>query len=530
MNLLKVENDFVATPDEKCARAKGGMVSAAFPQAARAGALMLKMGGNAVDAAAAAALCLCVCEPQASGLGGQTMALIHLNQRSFFLDGSGRIPVKARLSEFTDEDINYGYKASSVPTTPAVLGYMVRRYGMLPWREIVEPAIVVASEGYRITELQHRLQVRELPDFAKAASKSGMQYYLKARFKPFETGDLFRQPELAGLLEILMDQGPEAFYSGEIARKIDKDMRTHGGFLRAEDLADIPWPVERPALHTRYRNLDMISAPPPAAGRSLFILLKLLESKPSDYWSLENPQAAWDMALTIREVLKERRANPYDPDRYEPAQDSTLNDPSCLGRLPDSIKPGDCGGETTHVSTIDAMGNAVGLTQSVNMVYGSKAAAHDLGFLYNNYLLDCNTTNPHHPHYLQPGGKPATFVAPVMAMRQDQPWLVTGSPGTERILSSVAQFLSFVVDGSLPICEAMRRPRLHYSPEGVLSIESGRYDSRIMDYLKDNVIDLSHRRDYSFYLGAIHAVLRCITKDEYQGAAEIRRDGIASGS
>jgi gamma-glutamyltranspeptidase/glutathione hydrolase len=164
------------------------------------------------------------------------------------------------------------------------------------------------------------------------------------------------------------------------------------------------------------------------------------------------------------------------------------------------------------------------------MVYGSKAAAHDFGFLYNDYLLDCNTTNPHHPHYLCPGGKPATFVAPVMVMRQDRPWLVTGSPGSERILSCVAQFLTGVLDCSLPICEVMHRPRLHYSPEGILSIESGRFDSHVLEYLEGKAINLSHRRDYSFYLGAIHAVLRCITRDEFQGTAEIRRDGIAVGN
>jgi gamma-glutamyltranspeptidase/glutathione hydrolase len=530
MNLSRVENDFAATPDGKCVQAEGGMVSAGFPQAARAGAFMLQKGGNAVDAAAAAALCLCVCEPQASGLGGQSMVLIHLNQRSFFLDGTGRVPAKARLEKFAAEDVKYGYKATSVPTTPAVLGYMVRRYGTLSWREIVEPALIAASDGYRITELQHRLQVRELPSFAKAPSRSGARYFLRDGLKPFQPGDRFQQPQLAKLLENLMEQGPEAFYRGETARQIDADMRIHGGFLGAEDLADIPWPVERSALHSTYRGLDLISAPPPAAGRSLFMLLKLLEAKPSDYWNRDNPQAAWNMARAIRQVLKERRANPIDPDRYEPGCNAAFIDPAVMERVSksdNSMK--DYGGETTHLSTIDAMGNAVGLTQSINLVYASKVAAQNLGFLYNDYLLDCNTTDPRHPHYLRPGGRPASFVAPVMAMRQERPWLVAGSPGSERILSSVAQFLSRMADGSLPICEAMRRPRLHYSPEGILSIESGRFDHHIVDYMKGKGVNFSHRRDYSFYLGAIHAVLRCVTKDEFQGAAEIRRDGIAAG-
>lgn len=525
-----MESGFKATPDEKCVRAAGGMVSAAFPQAAKAGASMLRKGGNAVDAAAAAALCLCVCEPQACGLGGQTMALLHLDRRSFFLDGSGRVPAKARLDDFRPGDQLCGYKATTVPTTPAVLGYMVLRYGMLPWQEIVAPALSVASGGYGITELQHRLQVREMPNFARVPSQSGARYFLKNGRRPYEPGKLFRQPELAALLETMMDQGPEAFYTGEIARIIDEDMRNNGGFLRGDDLADIPWPVERPVLFSDYRGLDLISAPPPAAGRSLFLLLKLMEAEPSGYWSGESPEATWAMACLIRKVLQERRANPIDPDAYEPDRDAVLDDREILERTwAAGNAQGDASGETTHISTMDAMGNAVGLTQSVNLVYASKAAARNLGFLYNDYLLDCSTTDPCHPHYLRPGGKPASFVAPVMALKQDRPWMVTGSPGSERILSTVAQFLSRVVDGGLPICEAMRRPRLHYSPEGVLSIEAGRFDPRLVKYLEEKAVDLSRRRDHSFYLGAIHATLRCITKDEFQGVAEIRRDGIAAG-
>jgi gamma-glutamyltranspeptidase/glutathione hydrolase len=116
-----------------------------------------------------------------------------------------------------------------------------------------------------------------------------------------------------------------------------------------------------------------------------------------------------------------------------------------------------------------------------------------------------------------------------MVFRQDRPWLVAGSPGTDRILSSVMQFLSGVLDGSLPICQAMRRPRLHCSHEGLLSIESGRFDPGIVKVLKEKAVRFSQRRDHSFYLGAIHAALCCFTKNQFQGSADIRRDGIAAG-
>ena len=148
--------------------------------------------------------------------------------------------------------------------------------------------------------------------------------------------------------------------------------------------------------------------------------------------------------------------------------------------------------------------------------------------LHNNYLLDCNTTDPDHPHYLYPGNTPASFVSPLFIFNQERPWLVTGSPGSERIISAIAQFIMHVVDAGLPICQAMQKPRLHYSPEGLLSLEAGRFKTELVHYLEKQVGDLSIRQDFSFYLGAIHATLCCMTKNEFQGVAEVRRDGIAA--
>jgi gamma-glutamyltranspeptidase/glutathione hydrolase len=362
------------------------------------------------------------------------------------------------------------------------------------------------------------------------ASRSGIRYFLKKGGRAYAIGDLFKQPELAYLLRRLADDGPEAFYTGETARLIDADMRTHGGFLRAGDLAPIPWPVERPVLTTTYRDLAMVSGPPPAAGRSLFALLKGLEKYPGDYLTGGSPRAAWDLAQVIQKVLIRRRATPIAPDRYDPNQDPLLMSPNCWEppvKGPQGL--GDGGGQTTHISAMDRWGNAVGITQSVNLVYASKAAAGGLGFLYNNYLLDCDKTNPDHPNFLRPGGMPASFVAPLIVLSEGEPWLVTGSPGSERILSTVAQFLIHLVDGGQPMGQAMHHPRLHYSPEGILSIEAGRFEKKVVDYLRQRAGKLSVRRDYSFYLGAIHSVLRCRSACGFQGVAELRRDGVASG-
>ena len=153
MKFDKTEGSFAPTEDSKCASSVGDMVSTAFPEATRAGVEMLHRGGNAIDAACAAAFALCVCEPQASGLGGQSMAMMHFNGKTVAVDGSSRVPSLAHIDRIDKKTHRFqGYKATTVPSTPAVLGYLHFHYGRLEWKEILQPAICIAREGYAITE------------------------------------------------------------------------------------------------------------------------------------------------------------------------------------------------------------------------------------------------------------------------------------------------------------------------------------------------------------------------------------------
>lgn len=540
MDLAKVEERFQPTADGKCTVGERGMVATAFPLATRAGVEMLEKGGNAADAACAAAFALCVCEPQATGLGGQSMVLLHINGRTIALDGSGRIPSLAHASLLKGHDQEWGYRATTVPSTPAVLGRMHSIYGRLKWQTILEPAIKIAREGYRITQLQHDLQERERPSFNQIPSRSGLRYFFKNGKEPFTVGDLFQQPELAALIEALADQGPEAFYKGRVATMIEEDMRAHDGFLRAEDLALIPWPVERPPIQATYRGLTVLTSPPPTAGRILLLDLKVLDQLPPHFVTLGSPQAFQFLAETFRNGLLERHKNPIRPDLYDPFDDSVLTEESFVRDIFTSIEEridlcphpeasSSHGGETTHLSAMDEEGNAVGITQSINLVYGSKAAAEGLGFLYNDYLKDSERSDPSHPHYLRPNGIPWSSVTPTIVLSQNKPWLVVGSPSSERIISVVAQFLAYVIDGEQPMCEAMKRPRIHCSMGGRISLEADRFDPGVIDYLDRLGYEIHRVEPYSFYLGAIHAVLKRQTGPGFQGVAEVRRDGLAGG-
>jgi gamma-glutamyltranspeptidase/glutathione hydrolase len=419
------------------------------------------------------------------------------------------------------------------------MGHLNFRYGKLDWQTILQPAIRIAREGYRITQLQHDLQLRELENFHRVAGQAGSRYFLKYR-QPYAIGDLFIQPDLANTLEEIARRGPRAFYQGDIAQQIDADMQQHDGFLRADDLALIPWPIERRPLRRRYRDVMVQTMPPPAAGRTLLLVLMMLNHLPAKFIRAGSPESYHFVAEIFRKAFLQRTQRPFDPNTYPQVSDKKMISRALAKELAVSIRdtidpnlpliePPIEGGHTTHLSVMDAEGNAVGITQSIELVYGSKTAADGLGFLYNNYMSSLETKQPSHPYYLRPNAIPWTSVAPAIVFYQDKPWLVTGSPGSERIYSTVTQFLVSMIDRRLPMSEAMMRPRFHCSIGGKISLEAERFDPAIIEYLESMGYKIDQREAYSFYLGAIHAVMKCQSQPGFQGVAEIRRDGIAMG-
>ncbi len=543
MKLEKIEGRFSQTQDGKCATADNGMVSTAFPEATQAGVEMLRQGGNAVDAAVASAFALGVCEPQASGLGGQSAAILHFNGKTIALDGSSRVPSLAHIDRIDQKTQRFqGYKATTVPSTPAFLGYLHFRYGKLNWSDVLRPAITIAQEGYKITQLQHDLQKREQEKLLSTDSLSGAKYFLKEGKEPYEVGEQFFQKDLAALLAHLAQYGVKGFYSGGIAQQIDEDMRFHEGFLRAEDLALIPWPVERKPIRRSYRKVKIFTCPPPGSGRTLLLVLQMMKNLPSKFFKNPTPKMFHFLAETFRKGLLNHKERPFDPNIYpQLPHDNKILSLDFARKLSSSIRDEidptlpltelfTLNNDTTHLSAMDSEGNAIGITQSIELVYGAKIAARGLGFLYNNYMSSLDTKDPSHPYYLRPNAIPWSSVAPIIAFHNsNKPWLVAGSPGSERIFSAMSQFLSHIIDGDQPIGEAMLKPRMHCTVGGKLSLEAERFDPAIVDYLRNVGYKIDAREPYAFYLGAIHAILRSQTTGQFQGVAEIRRDGTAGG-
>jgi gamma-glutamyltranspeptidase/glutathione hydrolase len=545
MNIKKIEGEFCPGGDGRAMEAPGGMVTTASAPASEAGAEMLKRGGNAMDAAVASAIALGVCENQASGMGGQTMMLIHREGKIIALDGSSRAPSLAHVSAIYKQDKSSGYRATTVPSTPAVLAYAHNRYGILPWKEVLEPAIRLAREGYEITPLQHSLQQRELNHFLQVPTRSGARYFLKDA-KPYQPGDRFCQPDLANMLTRIAEKGAEEFYTGDIARMIDADMREHGGLLRYDDLVLIPRPIERKALKRKFRDVSVYTMPLPGAGRTLlFSLLMLNQLPPGTFMEMADPfNESHLLAEIMRRAFLERLDRPYDPNYYPQLQLAERDmmrgkyarkavkkilknvDKKILCAI---ISEDELKGDTTHLSVMDGDGMAVSLTQSIERAYGSKAAAQGLGFLYNNYLMDFDYTHPYHPFYLRPNAVPWATVAPSILLLGDRLWMALGSPGSERIISSITQVLIHVVERNWSLDRAIDAPRLHCSLGGRISLEAGRFPEGLTGFLENKGYRIDVREPYSFYLGCVQAVLKRQTGPGFQGVADPRRDGAAVG-
>jgi gamma-glutamyltranspeptidase/glutathione hydrolase len=475
------------------------MVSTARDLATEAAVRVLADGGNVVDAAVTAALALSVCEPSASGLGGQTVITMYLaaENRVLVLDGTSRPPRRAVGLRLTEAERFTGHQAATVPTTPAALALALDRWGTIQWPAALEPARALAEEGYPVTALQHELTVK----WAEALRRGPAGQIFLDQGRPRPVGDTVRQGALAGTLRRLAQAGVEDFYQGEIAGRLCRDMAANQGLIEAADLADIPWPALAEPVTDRVGDWDLFSYDWPGAGRMLLDMYRRLRTGPAADRDLDTPAGALLLAETIRHGL--------------------------LGRhdRPSSRRPALTGGHTTHLSVMDAWGNAVSLTQSLERVYGARTMCPELGFLYNNYMGSFEYDDPTHPHFLRPGAVPWAQVAPTIVLRAGRPWLAIGSPGSHRIAPSIVQVL-LRLETSSPL-EAVAAPRLHCSVEGEISLEADRMDPAVIQALARQGYRINKRQPFSFFLGCVQMVIR--DGNRFIGVADPRRDGVAGG-
>ena len=476
------------------------MVASVHELASQTGVDVMRDGGNAVDAAVATGFALAVVHPAAGNLGGGGFLLLRLaNGDVHFLDFRERAPAKASAGMYLDAKGNVipqasqiGYKAVAVPGSVAGLVEAQQRWGKLPLKQVMEPAIRLARDGFALRYADARsLRDEQLAQFAesKRIFQRNGNYY--------EQGEIFRQPELARTLERIA-QDPGDFYHGAMARELAAAIQKGGGLISTDDLASYKV-VERRAVRGSYRGYQVISAPPPSSGGvALLETLNILEGY--DLHALGS-RSAKSIHLTVesfRRAFFDRAEFMSDPD-FTPVPVAQLIDKQFAARWRESIDPARAtpsdrlkrpkfedldqqasmrapmevheGGNTTHLSVVDSAGNAVAITTTLNDVFGSRVTVPGLGFLLNDEMDDF-TIKPgvanlygliqSSANAIAPNKRPLSSMTPTIVLKDDRLFLVLGSPGGATIISTVANIIMGVIDFGLDIQQAVNAPRFHH--------------------------------------------------------------------
>lgn len=447
-------------------------------------AAILAAGGNAADAAVATAFTLAVTYPEAGNLGGGGFATLHMDGEPRFLDFRGPAPFSARADMYLDEAGNVisdasttGVDAATVPGTVAGLWEIHRRFGRLPWRANVMPAIHHARQGFNVAAmLQERREQR-------AAKLKGRTNFL-AYFGDLRTGETFRQPELQATLERIARDGPRDFYQGETAELLAAEMRRSGGRIDLADLAKYR-AVWREPLKGKWEEHEVITAPLPSAGGIALLSLLAMKSHLAQHFAgvpLNSAQYVHLLAEIDKRVFADRIAFLGDPD-FIAAPVAGLLAPSYLARRASEISldritptagvhPGVVEHHaTTHFSILDARGDAVSLTYTLNDYFGCGQVVSGAGFLVNNEMDDFSVKAgvPNEAgvvggaaNAIAPGKQPLSTMTPTLLTREGRLSVIIGTPGGSRIATSLAQVLANWHDFGLPLERALAEPRIHH--------------------------------------------------------------------
>ena len=482
--------------------------------ASKAGVEVMRQGGNAVDAAVATGFALAVVYPQAGNLGGGGFMLLRMaDGKTHFIDFREQAPGSATAAMYLDAQGNvidgaseYGYKAIGVPGSVAGLVYAEKKYGKLALPQVMAPAIRLARDGFGLTwqearDLREDSHLAEFPESRRIFQRNGNYY---------QQYEIFRQPDLARTLERIA-KNPDDFYRGAMAHELAAAIQQGGGLVTAEDLAHYQV-KEREPLHGTYRGYEVISAPPPSSGGTVLIeTLNILEGYDLAKAGSRSAESVHLTAEAFRRAFFDRAEFLGDPDfsklpiaqltdkKYAAAWRATI-DParataskdlqrpaifSELAQASDSRQAQPAGlresPHTTHYSVVDAAGNAVAVTTTINDWFGSRVTATGLGFLLNDEMDDFSAKQgaPNADGLIQgaansigPAKRPLSSMTPTIVLKDGKLFLVLGSPGSSRIITTVALAIMGVVDYGMNIQEAIDAPRFHnqWMPD-VLSVE-----------------------------------------------------------
>ena len=532
-----------------------GMVASDAPLAGEAGIEIMRQGGNAVDAAVAVGFALAVVYPEAGNIGGGGYMVIHLaDGRAAAIDYREVAPLAATRNMYLDAEGNLtdksivGPLASGVPGAVAGLTTVLAKYGTMPLAKVMAPAIRYAEAGFVVDSAF----TRSIRNNAKLLEEFGGREVFLQGGEPPRPGSVFKQPALAQTLKRIAAQGAAGFYRGETAEAIAEEMRRDGGIITAEDLARYQ-AVWRDPVRSTYRGYTLFTMPPSSSGGvTITETLNILEGYDS-LPAFGSTRYAHLLGEAYQRAFVDRNSQLADP-AFVPVPIGRLTDKQYAARLRatiqpqhatptadversmESMRPGDPapirheGTETTHYSVVDAAGNAVATTTTLNALFGSGVYVSKAGFFLNDEMDDF-AAQPGKPNMfglvqgeanaIQPGKRMLSAMSPTIVLDRDGSLLlVVGSRGGPRIITSTSQVILNVLDHRMILSDAMSAPRLHHQAlPDTLRVERNGLEPAVMDSLRA----MGHAVGWTGGIGLVNAIMK--VRGGYEGMSDPRASG-----
>jgi gamma-glutamyltranspeptidase/glutathione hydrolase len=520
-----------------------GMITAPQPLAVDAGAKVLTDGGNAVDAAVAAAFVQMVVDPRNCGVGGFGMMNIHTaaTRREVILDFHGKAGAKATPDMWQDQIIREnpsgygytlkntvnerGYTSITTPGTVAGLYKACTEYGTMAWKEVIQPALKVAAEGF---------EVDSATATARKSAPIGSQtspWVVVGKSAYEGGGEFIANPDMAKTFSILAEGGAEVFYRGELARRIAEDIERGGGFVTLEDLNRYKVTVTQP-IYSSYRGYTIASNQPPGGGVTILQMLKILEGYDLGAMGHLTPEYIYTVSMAMKAAWTDRANLVGDAAFVETPIEKLLSEEHAANwrdriNAREKItvprrRPRESP-DTTHVSVVDRWGNVAGLTHSLGS--GSDVVTQGLGFMYNN-CMNCFNPEPGHVNSIAPGKSRVTGMAPTLVKIGAKPYFTVGAPGGTRIITGILHAILNVIDHGMTATEAVNAPR--FDCQGDVIIAQARIRPSVCEQVKAMGHDINRLLSGYGNIALVHGVRIDPETGKLDGGADAGGGGMAA--
>ena len=528
------------------------MVVSAREEASRIGSEIMQQGGNAFDAMVATEMALAVCYPNAGNLGGGGFMVYRTHQGEVgALDYREKAPLRANRDMYLDENKKYlqdksktGGLAVGVPGTIAGIFKAHKRFGSLPMQTILRPVILLAKNGFKITEKQ----AKQFNDYSAVFKQVNQENSIYT--KKFKAGDVFKNEALANTIQQISDNGRSAFYQDEIAKTLVTFLQKNGGIISLKDL-DNYQAIWREPIVFNYKDLRIISMSPPSSGGICMAqILKTTANYPIAQYGHNTTKTIQVLTEAQRRAYADRSHYLGDPDFIDIPVDSLLSDAYLKGRMDSFSFEGATPSkelthgaisqaestETTHYSIIDSYGNAIAVTTTLNASFGSKLYNKKLGFFLNNEMDDFSA-KPGTPNLFGLIGGDANAIAPQKRMlssmtptlveKDNKLWMTLGTPGGSTIITSVLQTILNVYEFNMSMQQAVDAPRFHHQwlPD-IVKVEATSFDAKTIKELENKGYVVDYKNASS--IGRVDAIL-VLSDGSLEGGADKRGDDTAVG-